>query len=58
MKIVLCDVLGQELAEVYDGFTSNGLFTKTHNTEHLPKGVYFLKILLDGDIVVEKVIVE
>ena len=58
VKIVLCDVLGQELAQVYNGFTSDGLFTRTHNTEHLPKGVYFLKILLDGNIVVEKIVVE
>ena len=58
VKIILCDLLGQELAEVYNGFTSEGLFTKTHSTEHLPKGVYLLKILINGNIVVEKVIVE
>ena len=58
MKIILCDVLGQELAQVYDGFTSEGLFIRTFNTEHLAKGVYFLKILLDGNIIVEKIVVE
>ena len=58
MKIVLCDILGQELAQVYDGFTSEGLFIRTFNTEHLAKGVYFLKILLDGNIIVEKIVVE
>ena len=57
MKIVLCDILGQELVEVCNGFTSEGLFIRTFNTEHLAKGVYFLKILFDGNIVVEKVVV-
>ena len=56
MKIVLCDILGQELVEVYDDFTSEGLFTRTFSTEHLAKGVYFLKILLDGNLVVEKIV--
>jgi len=59
MKIVLCDILGQELVEVYNDFTSDGdgLFTRTFSTEHLAKGVYFLKILIDGNIVVEKIVV-
>ena len=58
VKIVLCDLLGQELLQVYDGFTSEGFFTRTFSTEHLAKGVYFLKVMIDGNLVIEKVIVE
>ena len=58
MKILLCDVLGIELANVYEGFANEGLFTETIDIGNLPKGVYFLKILIDGNYTVEKVIVE
>jgi hypothetical protein len=57
VKIVLSDVLGQELIEVYDGFATEGLFTKKINTEKFARGVYFLKILIDGNFTVEKIIV-
>ena len=57
IKIVLSDVLGQELLQVYEGFASEGLFAKTFNTKHLAKGVYFLKILIDGKYTIEKIVV-
>jgi len=53
----LCDVLGIELANVYDGFANEGFFTETIDTGHLPKGVYFLKILIGGNYTVEKIVV-
>ena len=58
MKIVLSDILGQELIQIYDGFATVGTFTRTVNTEHLAKGIYFLKILIDGKYTVEKIVVE
>ena len=57
MKIVLCDILGIELSNVYDGFANEGLFTETINSEHLPKGVYFLKIIINGNYTVEKIVI-
>ena len=56
VKILLCDVLGIELANIYDGFANEGFFIETIDTGHLPKGVYFLKILIDGNYTVEKII--
>ena len=58
VKILLCDILGIELANVYDGFANEGLFTKIINTGNLPKGVYFLKILIGKDYITEKIIIE
>ena len=58
VKIVLCDLLGQELLQVYDDFAVAGLFTSTIQTNNLARGIYFLKVLIDGNIVVERVIVE
>jgi len=58
MRIVLLDLSGRELLHIYDGFTVEGNFTTTVDTEHLASGVYFLQILIDGNIGVAKVIVE
>ena len=57
VKIVLSNVLGQELIQVYDGFANEGFFIKTINTKHLSKGVYLLKVLIGGNYTVEKIIV-
>jgi len=57
MKILLCDVLGIELIQVFDGLADVGTFTKTINTEHLPKGVYFIKILINGNYTTKKIII-
>ena len=57
VKIVLCDVLGIEQMNIYDGFANEGLFTETIDTGHLSKGVYFLKILIDGNYTVKKIVV-
>jgi len=58
VKIVLCDILGVEQINVYDGFANDGFFTETIDTGNLPKGVYFVKILIDGNYTVEKMILE
>jgi hypothetical protein len=58
MKIALYDLGGQELLQVYDGFTNSGFFNRVIHTSNLSSGVYFLKILLDDDYLVEKIIVE
>ena len=58
MKIALYDLTGHELLQVYDGFTSSGFFSRIINASNLSSGVYFLKILLDGEHLVEKIIVE
>jgi len=58
IQIILCDILGQKLMQIYDGFTT-GTFIQTVNTKHLAKGIYFLKIFTDdGNITVKKIIVE
>jgi len=58
MEIILFDVLGKEIENVYNDFAEVGFFTKTINTEHLNKGVYFIKILIDGKYAtLEKIVV-
>ena len=57
VKIVLSDVLGQELLQIYDGFATAGTFSKTFTTENLSRGVYFLKILSGKNFTVEKIVV-
>ena len=58
VKIVLCDILGIEQMNIYDGFANEGFFTETIDIGNLPKGVYFLKILIGKDYIAEKIILE
>ena len=58
MQIILCDILGVELLQFYDGFATVGTFTKTVSTEHLPRGVYFLKVLIDGNYTDDMAVLE
>jgi hypothetical protein len=44
--------------ELYSGFSVAGLFSRTINTEHLASGVYFVKVSIGGESVVEKIVVE
>ena len=58
VKIILSNTLGQELIQVFDGFADVGTFNKTIDTGHLSKGVYFVKILINGNSTVKKIILE
>ena len=57
IRIVLSDVLGQELIQVYDGFADAGIFSRAVNTENLATGIYFLKVLIGSKFTVEKIVV-
>jgi hypothetical protein len=57
IKIVLNDMLGRELQQIYEGLADAGTFTKSFSTQGLARGVYYLKILIGGDIMIEKVVV-
>jgi len=56
LTITLNDLLGSELFELHNAFTDVGTFTKTFSMEKLPVGVYYLKIIHNGNTKVEKVI--
>ena len=56
LTVTLNNMLGQELLEIYNGFTVEGTFTKTFSLKELPIGVYYLKIVHNGNVKVEKVI--
>ena len=58
VKVSLTDILGSELFEVYNGFADAGMFLETISTEHLATGIYFIKVQIDGNYVIEKIVVE
>jgi hypothetical protein len=58
MKIILTNLSGKEILEIYNAFVLDGFFSKKVSTTNLVKGVYFLNILIDGNFAVEKVIIE
>ena len=57
VQIALSDMSGRKLTDVYKGFTTAGIFTKTFNAGHLANGVYLLSILVDGNYSVKEIIV-
>jgi hypothetical protein len=57
VNIVLIDMLGRELQQIYEGLADAGTFTQSFSTNALPKGIYYIKIQIGGDVKVEKVVV-
>jgi hypothetical protein len=57
VHISLNDMFGRELQQIHNAFADAGTFTKSFNTNTLPKGVYYLKIQIGVDVKVEKVVV-
>jgi len=58
IKIILCDILGREVKQVYEGFAEAGKFTTNINTDNLAKSTYLLKISIGSEYKVEKFVVE
>ena len=56
LTVTLNDLLGQELFEIYNDFTVEGIFSKTFSLKELPQGVYYLKIVHNGNVRMEKVV--
>ena len=58
VRILMCDILGKEIAEIHNSFATEGLFYKTINTNNLLSGTYYLKISIDNDkdYVMQKII--
>jgi hypothetical protein len=56
LKIVLDDILGQKIMEIFSDYSEAGVFTKTFSMEALPQGFYYIKIGLTGNVKIEKVI--
>ena len=58
IELKLLDLSGAEVFEIFSDWTNEGIFSKTVNTKNLARGVYILHILIDGNIIVEKVVLE
>jgi len=56
LTVTLNNMLGQELFEIYSGFTLEGNFHKTFSLKELPTGVYYLRISHNGNVRMEKII--
>ena len=58
LYISLTSLSGSEVIDIYRGYSDTGLFTKTFSIDNLPKGVYFLNVLHNGELKIEKIIKE
>ncbi len=56
LNITLNNVLGQELFELYNNFVDVGTFIKTFSIETLPQNTYYIKVIHNGNVKVEKII--
>jgi len=57
LEISLFDVLGNQIKSIYNGFASEGLFTKTVRLSDVSKGVYYLQIASEKFVRIERIIV-
>ncbi|MCL2039485.1 MAG: InlB B-repeat-containing protein [Bacteroidetes bacterium] len=57
IHIILLDLSGREVLYICDNNVSAGTFTKTIKTDNLPKGIYFLRLSVEGNIIVKKIVV-
>lgn len=58
VNIEIFNMLGAKVIDLYSGNLEFGMNEFKFESEYLTKGVYFLKILLDGNIVVEKIVID
>ena len=56
LTLTLNDLQGRELLEIYSGFSDAGIFVKTFSMEVLPVGVYYLRVVHNGGVAVERII--
>ena len=54
MEVILTDLFGIKLFQVYDGVAIEGLFTKVVKIKNLASGEYFVKIIIGKDNITKK----
>ena len=57
IQITLLDLAGREVLHIYDDWATVGTFSKTIKTNKLQKGIYFLRLFIEENIIVEKIVV-
>jgi len=56
LNMLLVDINGKEVLELYDNIVEVGEFTKNFSMSKLTKGVYYLKISINNKVKMEKVV--
>jgi len=56
LSVTLNNILGQEVMELHNAFLDTKIFVKTFSLSDLAKGMYYLKIIHNGNVRVEKII--
>jgi hypothetical protein len=57
VNIGLYDLFGREIFEIFNGIAGSDTITKTIDVSKLTQGTYFVKILINGNLRVEKIVV-
>jgi hypothetical protein len=56
VKLVVCDVLGREIATLVDGFQDQGMYNITFNAKDLTSGIYYYQLRTSTGILTKKMI--
>ena len=57
LEIDLFDITGNKVKSIYNNFVETELFIKKIDVDNLVNGVYFIKISIDKDFIIKKIIV-
>lgn len=58
LDVSIIDVLGKEVKNIYQGSNSSGNFRRSVNVKDMDAGVYLIRVIIDNEIAVKRIIVE
>ncbi|MCL2038932.1 MAG: T9SS type A sorting domain-containing protein [Bacteroidetes bacterium] len=58
VRILLDNLLGEEIMEIHNALENTGTFTKQFSLESLPKGAYYIKVIYNRKTWIEKIVIE
>jgi len=56
VKLVVCDILGREIATLVDGFQDQGMYNITFNAQDLTSGIYYYQLRTSTGVLTKKMV--
>ncbi len=56
VKLIVCDILGREIATLVDGFQDQGTYNITFNAQDLTSGIYYYQLRTSTGVLTKKMI--
>lgn len=55
VSLKVYDITGKEVSSLADGFQQSGLYTKEFNATRLSPGIYFCKLVFEGETIINRI---